>query len=101
MVELPKRQDFIDSLINETHSNPGLREKLLASPKEVIEEKLNFRIPDDFEIAVHEDTPMKMNIVLPVSSEELTEIDLAAVSGAGCYTYVPQCDHGDCPLALD
>jgi hypothetical protein len=83
-------QAFMGSLIKEAESNPQFRERFISNPKDVLEEKLNFKLPEDFEVIVHQDTPQRLNIVLPLQSEELSEIELEAISGAGCYT------HNDC-----
>jgi hypothetical protein len=87
MYETPAVRTFKDNLIKNAAENPEFKEKLINNPKEVVEKRLNYKLPENFEIAVHEDTPMKLNIVLPLDSAELSEVELAAVSGGGCYTH--------------
>jgi hypothetical protein len=87
---------FMGNLIKEAERNPAYRQKLINNPKEVIEEKLKFKLPDEFKVVVHQDTPRRLNIVLPNESKELSEMELAAVSGGVCWSYDSCPDHFEC-----
>jgi hypothetical protein len=91
MAEISEKQDFIGKIAMAAALNPELKEALLKNPKEVMEAKLGFKLPDDFEINVIQDTPNKINIVIPFKSEELTEAELSAVSGGVCWEYCDAC----------
>ncbi len=82
---------LIGRILKAAQDSPEFREKLIANPKSIFELQTNFKLPDDFEIIVHEDTPNKLNIVLPQKSEELSEVELSAVSGGLCWD---NCDYG-------
>ena len=81
MPDIPEKHEFFEKILKLAAENPGFREKLLKNPKEAIQSMVNFTFPDDFEIAVHEDTPLKLNIILPDTSDELSEVELSVVSG--------------------
>jgi hypothetical protein len=86
MVTQSEHKDFINKIISAAQEKPEFRKLLLDDPKKVFENKFNFKLPENFEIVVHEDTANKLNIVLPHTSEELTEVELSAVSGGICWT---------------
>ena len=83
MPDIPEKHKFLEKILKLAGEKPEFREKLLKSPKEAIQSMVTFTLPEDFEIAVHEDTPSKVNIILPNTSDELSEVELSAVSG-GC-----------------
>jgi hypothetical protein len=89
------KKNFLDKVLKAAAEDPGLKEMLLKNPKEVFESRLNFKLPENFEIVVHEDTPVKINIVLPSESEELSEFELAAVAGGICWS---DTGDSDCPI---
>lgn len=62
-----------------------VRAKLIADPKVVIEAQLQFTFTDNFEISVHENTANTLHILMPDIAEELSEIELSAVSGCLCW----------------
>jgi len=76
---------LIDRIIKAAQESPEFRENLISNPKNIFEMQSQFKLPEDFEIVVHEDTPNKLNIVLPRTSEELSDIELSAVSGGVCW----------------
>ena len=86
MATKSEHQDFINRIIAAAQEKPEFRKLLLEDPKKVFESKFNFKLPEDFEIIVHEDTPNKINIVLPHTTDELSEVELSAVSGGMCWT---------------
>jgi len=82
---------LIDRILKAAQESPEFREKLISNPKNIFELQSKFKLPEDFEIVVHEDTPNKLNIVLPSNVEELSEVELSAVSGGVCWE---NCDGG-------
>jgi len=82
---------LISRILKAAQESPEFREKLIANPKSIFENQSKFKLPEDFEIAVHEDSPNKLNIVIPQKSEELSEVELSAVSGGVCWD---NCDYG-------
>ena len=73
--------DFIQRIITAASESPEVKKQLMENPKGVIESILKFQLPDDFEINIFEDTPNRIHIVLPDNTEELSEVELSAVSG--------------------
>ena len=86
MSNLPNKQEFIDNIVKLAAEKPEFKEKLLNNPKKVIESILKTEFPNEFEVSVFEDTPSKLNIVLPDTSEELSSVELNAVSGGFCWS---------------
>lgn len=87
MKDNPNKDEFLSKILRYAAERPEFKEKLLKNPKAVVEKMANFNFPDDFEVAVYEDTPTKLNIVLPNTSDELSEVELSAVSGGVCWTH--------------
>jgi len=85
------KENLVSRLVKMAQESPEFRAKLIANPKAIFEFQAKFKLPDNFEIIVHEDTPNKLNIVLPNSVEELSEVELSAVSGGVCWE---NCDGG-------
>jgi len=83
--KMASKEKFIEKLMQMASESPEFREKLIADPKSVIQERINFRLPDDLEVVVHVDTPQKLNLVLSEPKEELSELELSAVSGGVCW----------------
>lgn len=85
MANNEKKQEFLNKIVKLAAEKPEFKEKLLQNPQEAIQSLVSFTLPEQFEIVVHEDTPNKINIVLPDTSGELSEIELAAISGGDEY----------------
>ena len=86
-----QKEESLEGIIRAAMESPKFREKLLADPKAVLESQFKFKFPDSIEVVVHEDAPNKLNIVLPVATNELSELELSAVSGGVCWD---NCDCG-------
>lgn len=84
MSTTPNKQEIIATIVKLAIEKPEFKEKLLKSPKEAVEALINTKLPENFELVVHEDSPTKINIVLPNTSDELSEVELLAVSGGCC-----------------
>jgi len=88
-----QNETVINRIISAAIENPEFRQKLVADPKKALENHFKFKFPDNYEIVVHEDNPKKFNIVLPLTSDELSEAELSAVSGGMCWD---DCDDYGC-----
>lgn len=83
---MEEKDKFLREIIDKAAKSPEFRADFMANPKNIIEEKLRFKLPENMEIVVLEDSPDKIHIVLPSPPrEELSEIELAAVSGGICW----------------
>ncbi len=82
---MEEKDKFLQDIIDKTAESLEFRAEFRANPKNIIEEKLRFRLPENMEIVVLEDSPDKIHIVLPLPKEELSETELLAVSGGGCW----------------
>jgi len=83
---MEEKDKFLQDIIDKTAESLEFRAEFRANPKNIIEEKLRFRLPENMEIVVLEDSPDKIHIVLPSPPrEELSEIELEAVSGGICW----------------
>ncbi len=85
MENLQNKEFLLRRIIKAALESPEFKEKLKRNPKDIFESQVKFQFPDDFEVVVHEDTPKRINIVLPYHSEELSEVELSAVSGGVCW----------------
>ena len=69
-------------LIAKAAEDETFRARLLAEPKETVQDELGITAPADFTLKVHEETPHTSHLVLP----PLTALDegaLKAAAGAG------------------
>jgi hypothetical protein len=87
-----QKENFMQKVAQKAAESPEFRANFKANPKSMMEEKLQFKLPDDLEIVVMEDSPNKIHIVLPSAKEELSELELSSVSGGVCWDY----DDGSC-----
>ena len=86
-----QKENFLQRVAMKAAESPEFRANFMANPKSMMEEKLQFKLPDNLEVVVLEDTPDKIHIVLPSAKEELSELELSSVSGGVCWDY---CDTG-------
>ncbi len=56
-------------LVRRASEDEAFRASLIESPKTALESELGYKLPDDLEIKVHEDTPNVANFVLPQDSK--------------------------------
>ena len=69
-----------ERLIEKAAEDETFRARLLADPKDAVQEELGVKIPDEFNIAVHEETVDTGHLVLPPSSQ-LDETALEQAAG--------------------
>lgn len=67
-----------NNVVRRAISEPEFRERLLTSPKSVIEEVTGVSVPDDVEIVVVENTAQRFHIVLPSAELNSAELDPSA-----------------------
>jgi hypothetical protein len=64
------------------HRDPNFSKELLSNPKKKMEEMMGSSLPSNLSVSVVEDTGNRIHIVIPpLSSDELSEEQLEAVSG--------------------
>ncbi len=71
-----------DRILRKAEEDGEFRARLIADPKAAISSEVGAALPDGFDVAVHEDSATTAHLVLP-PSPELTEAELAQVSGGG------------------
>ena len=84
--ENKNRRKFEDEIVLKAWNDPDFRKRLLASPKEVIQEELQkikpeLKLPDDLQVFVHEETSRAFHMTLPLKPAEDGEELLAKVAG--------------------
>src|SRR5687767_8923279 len=60
----PEQNQLLQDLIKKSWKDEAFKKRLLADPKTVLRE-MGHNVPDNYEIAFHENTPTKVNVVLP------------------------------------
>ena len=65
-MEQTKRQQLESHLASRAIQDPEFRARLLANPKETIEEEIGQRFPEMLSILVHEEKLSELHVVLPV-----------------------------------
>jgi hypothetical protein len=76
-----ERQALESRLVTRALVEPGFRERLLAAPREAVAEELGIELPDALEIAVVEESPSRLAIVLPVDLSGLGVDAVWAMTG--------------------
>ncbi len=86
-MQLPDLRNIIAQHITErAMTDEAFRSTLLANPRQAIEAEIGHALPDGMKVTVLEETVDSVYLVLPSQTgfdNELTEVELAAVSGAG------------------
>ena len=81
-----------EQLIAKAMKDEAFRQEVLSNPKAAIERALGITIPAGVTIAVHQDTPTTLHLVLPMQAQSaaLTEMSDAELEQAtGGFTPVP------------
>lgn len=73
-------QQIREDLITKASVDMEFRARLIASPKDVINEEFSVQVPEAFQIQVHEDGPATAHLIL-APSPMLTESELGAATG--------------------
>lgn len=72
-VEQTRRQRLESYLLSRALDSPEFRDRLLANPKETIENETGLRFPSTVAVFVHEEKLSELHVVLPV--ELVTSLD--------------------------
>ena len=78
----PTRQDFERDVIARARADAAFRADLIADPRAAIRKAYGLELPPSVELRVVEETPSVFYLVLPLSSQALTDEQVSAVAGA-------------------
>ena len=67
-------------ILSKAAEDGDFRAGLIADPKAAISGEIGARIPDGFDVVVHEDSPTTAHLVLPPAAK-LTDADLKVATG--------------------
>ena len=71
-----------ERLIEKATADETFRARLLADPKDAVQDELGVQVPDGFTIEVHEEAADTGHLVLPPSTQlDAAELDQAAAAG--------------------
>ena len=90
---VPTRSEVEAIIAERIAADPGFRDTLLADPRAVISEIIEFDIPDTVQVVLHEESLTQIHLTIP-SSGNLSEADLELVAGGVCWsepacTFIP------------
>ena len=94
---MKKSPNAADFLILRAGDDDDLRTRLLARPKETIEQELGVTMAADHEIQVHEDTAAATHIVLPPRNRYTREEREEARTGASSLAFLRKTMHDPAP----
>jgi len=94
---MKKAIDAAESLESRAGQDSEFRARLLASPKEAIEQEFGVRLPADHEIHVHEETYSTTHLVLPPRSKLSREEREAARTGAASLEFLKKTMYDPAP----
>lgn len=63
----------LEGLVERAWNDPAFKRRLLAEPKQTIQEMLEIQLPDDVEIFIHEQTPAQLHLLLPMKPDAETD----------------------------
>jgi len=80
---MSQQNSIQEQIIARAMKEEAFRQELLSNPKAAIEGALGISIPQGVTIAVHQDTPTTLHLVLPakVQTGELSDAELEQVAG--------------------
>ena len=90
-----------EELIAKALKDETFRQEVLSNPKAAIERTLGISVPAGVTIAVHQDTPTTLHLVLPrqapsAAGVELSDAELEQATGGGYVTDDAATDHLCC-----
>jgi hypothetical protein len=59
----------LQEIIIKAWSDEAFKQELLRDPKSIIEHELEIHLPAEIEIFVHEQTPTRLHLILPMKPE--------------------------------
>ena len=78
--ELKSGEEMRAFLVGKAADDAEFRARLVADPKQVLNEEFGMPLPDAFELSIHEDSGTHVHLVLP-PSDQLDPTALAEVRG--------------------
>ncbi|MYD25355.1 MAG: hypothetical protein F4X08_06055 [Gemmatimonadetes bacterium] len=94
---MKKSSNAVDLLILKAGDDDELRKRLLARPKETIEQEFGVTMAEDHEIHVHEETAAATHIVLPPRNRFTREEREEARTGASSFAFLRKTMHDPAP----
>jgi len=79
-----------DQIILRALKDPDFRRRLVASPKQTMEEALGAPLPEGTEVTVHEGKPGSIHLVLPAAPADparLSDAELSRVAASSSSNY--------------
>ena len=77
------RDSLLEKLMAKIEEDKDFRNQLLTNPNSALQEAFDIKIPDDFNVVVHEEDSRTAHLVLPAFAE-LTDAQLQHVAGGSC-----------------
>ena len=77
--DLKSGEEMRAFLVGKAADDAEFRARLVADPKQVLNEEFGMPLPDAFELSIHEDSGTHVHLVLPPSDQ----LDLAALAEVG------------------
>ena len=78
------QQSSMEKLIAKAQEDADFRARLVADPSSALKEVFDIKVPEDFNILVHEDDARTAHLVLP-TSPQLTDVQLERAAGGLCH----------------
>ena len=94
---MKKPLDAADRIVSRAGKDSGFRDRLLAKPKETIEDEFGVTLPEGHEIHVHEETYAATHVVLPPRSRFTAAERDEARTGAASLAFLRKTLHDPAP----
>ena len=94
---MKKPLDAADRIVSRAIEDSGFRDRLLAKPKEAIEDEFDVTLPEGHEIHVHEETYAATHVVLPPRSKFTAAEREEARTGAASLAFLRKTLHDPAP----
>ena len=94
---MKKPLDAADRIVSRAGKDSGFRDRLLAKPKETIEDEFGVTLPEGHEIHVHEETYAATHVILPPRSRFTAAERDEARTGAASLAFLRKTLHDPAP----
>jgi len=88
-MEMLSRAEAEQRIRERAASDASYREQLIADPRKALAAELDVAIPQEITVHVHEETMSEVHLVLPPTTQDLSDADLEMVSGGGSWMDCP------------